>query len=215
MATCRVVVTQALQALSALALGDDPSADELSAGLDAIGNVLLDLHESRVPMTDVDVIADYIAAENQRVRVQLGFTVKVTLPDAVPIWPTRGPSDYGFTAALATPPMGSTDTADGVQFRAPRDGTRVEVVGTSQSLSFYRADVNAWFAATGLALDDEAPLNARYTSALAALVAERMIESMPGVFEPTPALARRIARGNLALMLQGGVARDPTAGEYL
>ena len=34
--------------------------------------------------------------------------------------------------------------ADGVYWRAPRDGARIEIVGTTQALYFYRDDTNAW-----------------------------------------------------------------------
>lgn len=214
MPTCRAVIANALTALSALAPGDDPSIDELAAGLDAVQAIVLDLHESRAPLTDVDVTADYVAAENQRVRIQIGFTVNVILPNAVPLWPSPSLSDYGFSGGAALPPVGSTASADGVTLRQPRDGTRIEIVGATQGLYFYRADINSWFSATDLAIDDEVPLNARYTSALAALVAERLIEALPAMFEPTPALAKRIARGNGALMLQTGTARDPVTAEY-
>ncbi len=216
MPTCRAVIAQALTALSAIAPGDEASADELAAGLEALQSVILDLHDARGPLIDVDVSTPaYTPAENQRLRIQAGDTATVTLPNAVPIWPAPAPAcDYGFTGTTTLPPTGTTASADGVQFRSPRDGTRIEIVGTTQGLYFYRADLNAWNAATGLALDDEAPLNARHASALSALVAERLIEALPGLYQPTPALARRIARGAMALMLRNGVARDPVMAEY-
>jgi hypothetical protein len=133
----------------------------------------------------------------------------------VPIYNLPDPYDYGFSADQSAPPTGSTGPADGVQYRQPRDGTRIEIVGTTQALYFYRADLNEWRDAVNFGLDDETPLNSRYTSALAAMVAERLMEAWPGLYEPTPALARRIARGNAALMLQSGRARDPVQADYL
>ena len=214
MSTCRAVLSEALRALRALAPGDDPTIDEVNAGIEAIQNIVLDLHNARGPMTDVDVIADYTPGENQRVRIQAGFTVNVTLPNSVPIFNTPDPYDYGFSADVTQPPIGSTGIADGVQWRQPRDGARIEIVGTTQGLFFYRADTNAWYAAAGFGIDDETPLNSRYTSALAALTAERLLEQWPGLYEPTPGLAKRIARGNSALMLQSATARDPVQPGY-
>lgn len=213
MATCRAAVADALRAIGALTVGDTPSADELALGLAALQAIVLDIHNARGPMADIDISADYVAGENQRVRVQIGASVSVTLPNAVAISPAFAPYDYGFTGAFPTPAPGYSGSADGVTTRAPRDGVRVEVVGSSQALYFYRADTNDWHAATGLALDDETPLNDRYAAALAALVAERLLEAW-GV-DPSPALARRVARGNGALMMQAGVARDAVMAEYL
>lgn len=215
MATCRVVIAEALRALAAIAPGDDPAIDELTTGLEAVQNLILNLHEARGPLIDVDTTAaTYIAGENQRVRIQAGDTATITLPNSIAVTGQIDPNDYGFSLSLnAQPPQGSTAIADGLTWRQPRDGTRIEIVGTLQALYFYRADTNAWTQANGLTLDAELPLNNRYTSAFAAMLAERL-----AVFYPvpiTPVLAKRIARGNAALMLRMGTARDPVMGQYL
>src|SRR6202035_4711850 len=126
--------TSALRALSALGPGDTPSIDELNAGMDALAEIMLDLHSARGPLTDIDVTAPYVAAEDQRVRIQAGFTVSVTLPNSVPVYNLPDPYDYGFSLDITLPPQGSTAQADGVLLRQPRDGTRVEIVGTTQAL---------------------------------------------------------------------------------
>jgi hypothetical protein len=215
MPTARTVTIDALRALRVLAVGDDPSADEMAASLAAVNALILDLHEARGPLIDVDVAGDYIAGEDQRVRVQAGAEgVVVTLPNSVPIYRRWDPYDYGFSApAPFLPAQGSTGAADGVTWRQPRDGARVEVVGTTQGLWFYRADTNAWLNAVNLALDDELPLNARYAGPLAALLSERLLDVI-GSGQLTPGLTRRIARGNAALMLRPGTARDPVRAEY-
>jgi len=213
MATCRAVLSDALRALQALGPGDDPSIDEINAGIEAMQNLILDIHNARGPLIDVAVTADYVAGENQRVRIQAGFTVNVTLPNSVPIFNVPDPYDYGFSATVTLPPVGSTALADGNNYRQPRDGSRIEIVGTTQTLNFYRADTNLWYAASGLTIDAETPLNSRYTS-LGALVAERLIEQWPGLYQPTPGLAKRIARGNSALMIQSATARDPVRPDY-
>lgn len=214
MATTRTVVAQALRAIRALGPGDDPSIDEINVGAEAIAEILLDLHNSWGLMSDVDVTADYVAAENQRVRIQIGFTVTVMLPNSVSVDAYYDPYDYGFVPITLIPQTGFVGQADGIQYRQPRDGSRVEIVGTTQGLFFYRADTNNWYSATGFGIDDELPLNNRYTSALAALVAERLMDVWPGAPEPTPGLAKRIAKAGAALMLRFGVARDGTAATY-
>ena len=214
MTTCRVIIAEAMRALKALGVGDAPSLDELTVGVEAINNLTLEIHEARGPMLDVDVSANVIPSENQRIRVQPGSTVSVTLPNAIPMFNTPDPYDYGFNANTAAPPVGTTGAADGIEDRQPRDGTRIEIVGTTLALYFYRADINSWTVASGLTLDMQTPFNNRYNSALASLVAERMMETLPGGGEPTPGLARRIARGRSALMLRTGVHHDRTIGDY-
>ena len=215
MPTARTVTIDALRALKAIAPGDDPTAAELAAALSGVNALILELHEARGPLIDVDVTANYIAGEDQRVRVQAGADdITVTLPNSVPIHGRWDPYDYGFSApAPFLPAQGSTGAADGIQWRQPRDGARVEVVGTTQGLWFYRADTNAWLNAVDLGEDDELPLNARYAGPFAALLAERLLDVM-GNGQLSPALTRRIARGNAALMVRPGTARDPVRAEY-
>jgi hypothetical protein len=238
MATCRVIIAEAMRALKALGQGDAPTIDELTTGLEAVQNLILDVHDARGPMLDVDVPGSYaypagypcdpgdpctpptgsltwIPSENQRIRIQAGATVTIILPNAIPLFNMPDPYDYGFNANTVAPPVGTTGAADGIEYRQPRDGTRIEIVGATQALYFYRADINNWMTATGLILDGETPFNNRYNSGLAALVAERLMETLPGTDEPTPGLAKRIARGRSALMLQTGTTHDRVVAEYL
>lgn len=213
MATIRTLVTEALQVTGALSLGDDPTQDELTAGLKAFNRVTEEIHEARGPLLDVDVTADYIASENQRVRVQAGDTVDVTLPNAIPLFNMPDPYDYGFAAPSLMPPQGSIGEADGVSYRQPRDGTRIEIVGTTQGLWFYRADINSWMPAYGLTIDSEAPFNKRFDNALVGLLAEKLVDILPDA-QMTPLLAARIARARTAILLRIGTARDTTKAQY-
>ncbi len=202
MATCRTLIADALSALQVLAPGDEPGADELEAGLRVLGDLLIGLHEARGPMHQVDAAADRVAGENERVRIAAGFTVTVTLPNSVRIT-QRG--------RLSGP--GSIAPADGVVWRAPRDGARVEIVGAAASLFFYRADLNQWTPALGLGLDDPMPLNGGYAGDLAAVLAERLAPRL-SIAEPSPGLMRRAALGFAALMLRTGVDHDPAPAEF-
>lgn len=214
MTTCRAIITDALNALAELAVGDNPTADELTTGLGALQAIILELHEARGALADIDVGADTVAGENQRLRIEPGATVSITLPNAVDCFLYVDPYDYGFIPPAIVPAQGTTGFADGVQYRAPRDGSRVEIVGTTPALYFYRADINSWMAAYGLSTDAESPLNARYNGPLAALTAERLIDSFPAA-TLTPTLERRVGRARLALLTRPGVARDPVIAEYL
>ncbi len=216
MATCRAIITSALRSIGAIAIGDDPIVEELSNALLELQSLLLELHEGRGPMVDVDLSATtYIAGENQRIRVQVGDTATITLPNSVPQAVTCNPNDYGFSLTLSLlPPQGSAAVANGTTLRQPRDWARVEMVGTAQALYWYRADTNAWVQASALTLDAAMPTNARYDSALTAILADRLI-----IFYPNPQLAEalkaRVARARTTIFMRPGTARDITMAEFI
>jgi hypothetical protein len=211
--TLRDVVTEALRAIKALAPGDGMTVDEIEVGLDAVQTIILEIHEARGPLRDVDATADYTAGENERVRIADGDTITVSLPNAVSTSAGRR-RDYGFAPSNCSPPSGSTATPDGITYRAPRDGTRIEIVGTTQAIYFFRADLNQWVQADQRGIDDLMPLSGRYKGHLGALVALRLVDSWPGLFEPTASLAARVGRANSAIFVRPGVARDPVATDY-
>lgn len=215
MSTVRTAVKAALRLLKTIALGDDPSADELALGLAVSQSLILDLHNARGPLYDIDVAGAYTAGEDQRVRIENGDTVSITLPNSVSMFWGYDPYDYGFVPGYpGSPPSGSTGPADGIEWRAPYDGARIELVGTTQALFFYRADINAWQAATGLTIDSELPFNARLSSAFEALLAERMADEVADQ-PPSPMLAKRIARSRAQMLLQSGRVRESRVGSYL
>ena len=126
---------------------------------------------------------------------------------------TINPHDYGFSPPIALIPVGTTGSADGIQYRQPRDGARIEIVGTAQALYFYRADINMWIVASGLTLDLESPLNARYDHAFIAMLAESLATVFPDA-QLSPLMLARISRGRVAIFSQTGTARDPVRAEY-
>jgi hypothetical protein len=122
------------------------------------------------------------------VRIQAGYTVTVTLPNAV-------------------------DDGVGGQ-RPPRDGARVDVVGVSRAMSLYRADLNAWLAATGLGVDDEVPFNGAYHWGLAAMLAVDLANAWPGRASPTALTLARAAEAKAQLATTVGTPRAVVAAEY-
>lgn len=213
MPTCRVIIKDALRALRALAPGDDPDVDELAVALEGFQNLVLDFHERRGPLLDVDIsAATYIPGQDQRIRIQSGDTAAITLPNAVPMRGGYDPYDYGFNVAQQAAtyaPQGTTGAADNVSWRQPDDMARIEIVGVTQALYFYRADLNQWMPALGLVLDTESPFNARYAGPLGALLADRLLDSIGGG-QITPTLARRILRANVAMLHRVGARRTET-----
>ena len=220
MSTVRTAIVGALRLLRAASAGDDPTADELAAGLAETQDLVLALHEARGPMLNIDITGSYTPGENQRLRVQAGYTVAVTLPNSVAIWGSYDPYDYGFDPGLppnspANPPLGSTGPADGVAWRQPTDGARIEVVGTQQGLWFYRDDTNAWVSALGLTLDGALPLNSRLAGHVAAILAERLSDVVSTAPDLSPVLKTRVARARETLFTRPGRRHTPTRASYI
>jgi hypothetical protein len=222
MSTCRDGIKAALRALKVTAPGEDPHIDQLTSGLRACQDVLTELHEARVPLREIDVPGNnpppgfngqWIANQDTRIRIGAGSSVTVILPNAVPMFPGEHPYDYGFVGAPWWNVQGSTGQADGVCWRAPTDGARIEVVGAATDLWFYRADLNQWLPVYDIRLDDELPLNVRYRGPFASLVAERCVDEL-SVEEPTPWLARRIAAARATMFIRPGRHAEPTRTEY-
>jgi hypothetical protein len=205
-----------MRLLKAVAPGDSPTADELAVGLEAAQQLVLEIHEARGPLLDIDIsAATWTPGENQRLRIQSGFDTVVALPNSVSIFGTYDPFDYGFApSAQWDPQVGSTAAADGIYFRAPSDGARIEIVGTTQGLYLYRADTNAWAPALGLTIDSELPFNARLAGDFAALLAERLFDVLADLPQPTPAQKARIAHAREAMFSQVGRPRAPTRAQY-
>ena len=107
-----------------------------------------------------------------------------------------------------------TGPADAVQFRAPRDGARIEIVAVTTALYFYRADINTWTPAYGLTLDMESPLNARHNRAFSTMLAGGMSTWFPQAQLP-PLMMARIGRARASIFTQAGTSRDPVRADYL
>jgi hypothetical protein len=212
--SCRDILIDAFGALGVIAFGGQPTADEIDGGLLAIEAVVMDVHAARGPLRETDVSIDYLASENERVRVEAGANVVITLPNSILAGGGVASNDYGF-GSLGCPSFsrGSGDAADGRLSRPPSDGARIEIVGATQALYFYRSDINVWAAAGPLAIDGPTPFNVRYDGAIAALVAERLCDRMN--VAPSPALVKRIARGNAMLLVQSAAVRPPSRQAYL
>lgn len=228
MSTVRVAIKEAMRLLKAIAPGDDPTVDELEIGLAAAQELILEIHEAKGPMLDIDLPSRlrhdcppptsgwYCPGEDQRVRVQAGFTATIELPNSVSMRDTYRPYDYGFRPSERwAPQVGSLGAADGAYWRAPRDGVRIEIVGTTQGLYFYRDDTNAWVSAVGLALDTELPLNIRLQGHFAAMLGERLFDVLSNLPAPTKAQLARVAHAREAIFTRPGVHRAPVRAQYL
>lgn len=217
MTTCRELLTDVLETFQGLAPGDSLHVDEIASGMKSIQWLVLQLHEGRGPMVDVDVAADYIAGANQRLRVQDGDTVTITLPNSVPLCVYWRLYDFDFSGAVHYPQQGSLASADGSCYRQPRDGERIEIVGlNAQALYFYRSDINTWVQVNALGIDDPMPLNGVYLHDAAAILANRLCGRWPSreIQTPTAQMLRDEARARGRLFGRPGVARDPVVAQY-
>lgn len=214
MATCRDVLREAVEAFEGIAAGDDLTVDEIAKGLVSIQREVRRIHQGRGPLTDVDVTAAYTAGENERVRVQDGYTVLVTLPNLIAT-DLGNRNDYGFASTL--PPSGSSAVGGSdTSWRAPRDGTRIEIVGTTQELWFYRSDLNEWVDANALTIDSDMPLNADYLMDFAAIISVRLCKTWPARVSlvPTAQMLREAGQANARLLIQPGRVRAALAAEF-
>jgi len=218
MSTVRAAISQALRLLRASSPGDEPTAEELSVGLEAAQALVLEIHEGRGPLLTLDISANWTPGENQRLRVQAGADIEVTLPNTVAMFGNYDPYDYGFnpgaTDSASNPPLGSLNPADYVAWRPPTDGARIEIVGTQQGLYFYREDTNAWVSALGLAVDSELPFSQRLQGAFAALLAERLADVLGASGEVTPAQKARLIHAREQMFTRTGARHAPTRAQY-
>lgn len=217
MTTCRQLIRESLRRFNALAPGDDLHVDEIEVGLAAIQNLVLRLSGGREPLTDIDVTADYTPGENERVRVQSGYTVSITLPNAIST-SSVAVNDYGFRSS--SPPIGSTASANGTTFRAPRDGARIEIVylssGTAPVLYVFRADIDTWVNVAALTIDADMPLNSMYLQEAAAVLAVQLCGQWPGagIINPTAQMLRDEAMARGRLFGRPSVRRDAVRADY-
>jgi hypothetical protein len=186
--TCRDLIRDALRELDVIAPGDDLISDDLEVAMARLQGMVMAVAEARGPWSVVDVTADYTAGEDERVRVQAGAVITVTLPNTV-------------------------DDGVGGQ-RAPRDGARVDIVGQSRAMSIYRSDTNSWITATDLGVDDDLPFNGAYHWGLAAMLAVDLANAWPGRASPTALTLARAAEAKAQLATTVGVPRAVVAAEY-
>lgn len=98
MPTCRDIITTAMQMAKVIALGEEPSADEAQAGLNALNGMYERWLTTGMfgALTDVYATSDLTAGENQRITITSGA---VTLPTTID--DRRGPRDLSVVEIYA------------------------------------------------------------------------------------------------------------------
>lgn len=153
MATCLDVITRAMTKGRIRGLGDDPSAEESTVGLETLQSFYDELISLGAfgRLTEVIVDSAYTAGENERIYNTSGSPVVITLPETV------------------------DDTENG-DTRPPRDRSLVVIAGDPTEAHLYSAPLGAWQQLTGLTLQSEAPLSERSFDGLASLLAVMLLE---------------------------------------
>jgi hypothetical protein len=188
------MISRAARLLGGGTAGDNDHIDDLNAGLEVLQGLVLAMPALGVggPWKEVDVIADYMAGEDERIRVQAGYSANITYPNTVPDFP-RVPGTYD--------PDPIAWIANGGPSRPPRDGARVRVIGTAQEIRIYCADAGEWRRADNLTLNGEPPFSAGVQYGLTAMLAVNWAPEFPGnkTIRPEPAVVAAAAEGDMLI----------------
>ena len=197
MATCSDLIKGAFRRAGISRDLDEVRPREMDRGMQVLQDIYLGLIGSGAfgRMNDVVVTADYDAEEQDRILVNTGDDVTVTLPATV---------DDAYAE-------------NGV--RPPRDGTIVivtDALSTARKTYIYDAtsDVAAgmWSAVEDMELSTQAPLAVRYRAGLEARMAVRLSEE--NGMAVTPELRRQEAQGIGALLHRFDAPERATQPDY-
>lgn len=167
MTTNRDIITRAFRLIGQLAAGEVPTSDEASDALVTFQSIIFALPGIGFPdgLTEVDITADYTAGEDERIRSTSGSPV-VTLPTTI------------------------TDS-DGT-VRPPRNGARVQIIGSAGKFYLYVSAQGAWVALDDMALETVFPLGYEHEEGFASVLATRLAPEYGAVIsEPLAIMAER------------------------
>jgi hypothetical protein len=184
--TLEDIIKLALRRIGAMRAGASLTSQQSTDGLAVLQALLLDLPGP--PFTDVDTDEDYTAEENERVRITSG-TPTITRPTTV-----------------------EDDGAENGE-RAPRNGSRIEVITAAGVRTCYRysAAKGQWVTLTGLTTASENPLG-EHDNGLAAYLAAHLA---PEYGVEVPAMVVAEARRFLSLVSKRpNDQREPVAATY-
>lgn len=180
MSTMREVLSRAIRMTRAIALGDTPEAEAITAALEDAQSMFLTFPLRR--LADVLISDDYEAGENERITSTSGSPT-ITYPTTIDVCGT---------------------------VRTPQNGALVEVAGASGSTrKIYVAELKTWMTLTGLTLDSEQPFGPTHDLDVAAMLAARIAGPVMQAPTPDDVLTLAgQARGNLRRAFrQAGVTR--------
>lgn len=206
--TCSDIVRRALRKLGVLRAGADPKAADAADGLLSLQSYYMECVTGgafgRVVNIPLSTAGTVTAGGNQHINVLVDETVTVDLPATLPTyhWDTWMPCrDYGWGLNV---PLGGTD-GDNV----PPDKSVVMVTdrydASRRATYVYDGTVQLWMRIDTLVLTDEAPLSARDSDGLAALLAMRMADEF-GDTSLSPLTVQAANRYKLAMVTSYGAS---------
>jgi len=176
---CRGVVNGALRKIGVLAAGREARDADRDDTFDALTNLYKRLISGGAfgRLADVIPTADYTACGNERIFRNSSATTSITLPETISnAWAYCDCCIYG---RYPCEPVPVTSNPVSLDITTPRDCSVVSVIDadSGQVLDFiYDGQLKAWTGISALTLDDEAPLSARDTQGLQALLATNIAD---------------------------------------
>lgn len=178
MATSRDIAMRAFRKLGVLRAGAEPKAADADEALSSLQSYYMECVTGgafgRVVNIPVSTAGTVTAGPNQHINVLTADAVSIDLPSTVPYahWDTWMPCrDYGWGLNV---PLG----ADGGE-NVPQDRAVVSITteyGETRATYVYDGTVQRWMRIDTLDLNEEAPLSARNSDGLSALLAVRMAD---------------------------------------
>ena len=217
--TCRDIVRRALRKLSVIASGEEPSGNDANDALETLKALYMELLGMGVfgRMNDVVVTdATYTASQQDRVLCKNETGVTVSLPECASADISCNPNPSSrWTVQSTSLGGGFWGPLTGPTNRPPRDGSAIVITDFYSDLSqswIYDGQIGRWLRLEGLALSDTAPLAARYSEALACILASRIAPEYGA--EASQQVAVGAVRGIYAITHRYDRASEPVSTEY-
>jgi hypothetical protein len=191
MSTMRDIARRALIALGVINPRSEPADYQAQQVLDALQAWILESPAIGLSaeFTNVDISDDYTAGENERIRVLVGTTDTVTLPESVEDADSVDAYDGGSSGSSTRPPgNGALVNILG----ADADGAEVNVL-----YAYIRSRGN-WVLLTDLELDDDNPLGAEFDRALVNIGAVEVASNFAK--EASPSIQRAANTGRARIV---------------
>jgi hypothetical protein len=204
--TCQDIATRALRKLGVLRAGAEPKAADAASALASLTSYYMECVTGgafgRVVNIPLSTAGTVTAGGNQHINILVDDAVTVDLPSTLPVWhwvtwmPCR---DYGWGLNV---PLGGSDGNN-----VPPDKSVVMVTDkytpATRATYVYDGTVQLWMRIDNLILTNEAPLSARNSDGLAALLAVRMADEF-GDSALSPLTLQAANRYKLAMVTNYG-----------
>jgi len=209
MVTTRDIITSALKKLGVLRAGGSASDGAATDALSSLSSFYQELITNGTcgRVSDIPINGPFSATAgiNQHINELNDETVTITLPDTVPYnyWYTWRPCrDYGWGLNV---PLGGDDGSN-----VPPDKSIIRITSKfndDRATYIYDGTIQRWMRIDNLTLDSEAPLSARNSDGLAAVMALRLADQYGDslISQATPLAANKY---RLALVMNYGNAES-------